>query len=53
MSLLGLYPGANGFPAVVQKPGESYAAKYQEVFKAWHAKSGDKFEIKKFVPTDK
>ncbi len=51
---LGLYPGSPNGPAQFQtKPGESYNAKYQEAFKAWHAKAGDKFDIKKFVPTDK
>jgi len=51
---LGLYPGSpNGLAQFQPKPGESYNAKYQEAFKAWHAKSGDKFEIKKFVPTEK
>ena len=52
-SMLGLHPGANGFPTFTPKPGESYGAKYQEVFKAWLAKSGDKFEIKRFVATGK
>ena len=50
---LGLYPGSpNGLAQIQTKPGESYNAKYQEAFKAWHAKAGDKFEIKKFVPKD-
>ncbi len=50
---LGLYPGSpNGLAQFQVKPGESYNAKYQEAFKAWHAKAGDKFDIKKFVPKD-
>ena len=50
---LGLYPGSpNGLAQFQVKPGESYNAKYQEAFKAWHAKIGDKFDIKKFVPKE-
>jgi len=52
-SMIGLYPGGNGIPQVVVKPGESYSAKYKEVVKAWYEKSGEKFEIKKFVAKDK
>ena len=48
---LGLYPGSpNGLPAFQVKPGENYNVKYAEAFKAWYAKSGDTFQIKKFVP---
>ena len=50
---LGLYPGSpNGLAQFQTKPGESYNAKYFEAFKAWHAKAGDKFDVKKFVPKD-
>jgi len=53
-SRLGLFPGSpNGLPAFQVKPGENYNVKYAEAFKAWYAKSGDTFEIKKFVPTGK
>ena len=48
-SMIGLYPGGNGVPQVLVKPGESYNAKWKEVVKAWFEKSGEKFEIKKFV----
>lgn len=51
--LLGLYPGANGIPQIIQKPGESYSAKYKEAIKVWYAKAGEKYEIKKFVPKEK
>ena len=50
VGMLGLYPGAQGIPAFQVKPGESYNAKYKEVVAAWYEKSGEKFEIKKFVP---
>ena len=53
-SLIGLYPGSpGGVPQIVQKPGESYNGKWKEAVKAWYEKSGEKFEIKKFVPKDK
>jgi hypothetical protein len=52
-SMIGLYPGGNGIPPIIQKPGESYNAKYKEAVKAWYEKSGEKFEIKKFVAKDK
>ena len=48
-SLIGLYPGGNGIPQVVQKPGESYNGKWKDAVKAWYEKSGEKFEIKKFA----
>jgi hypothetical protein len=48
-SMIGLYPGANGIPQIVQKPGESYSALYKQAVKTWYEKSGEKFEIKKFV----
>ncbi len=48
-SMIGLYPGGNGVPQVVVKPGESYNAKWKEVVKVWFEKSGEKYEIKKFV----
>jgi len=50
-SRLGLFPGSpSGIPAIQVKPGENYNVKYAEAFKAWYAASGDKFEIKKWVP---
>jgi hypothetical protein len=53
LSMIGLFPGSpNGLPRIQVKPGENYNAKYQEAFKAWYAASGDKFEIKKYVPKD-
>ena len=52
-SMLGLFPGSPNGPArVVVKPGENYAVKQAEAFKEWYAKSGDKYEIKRFVPKD-
>lgn len=47
--LLGLTPGVNGVGTFQQKPGESYNGKWKEAVKAWYEKSGEKFEIKKFV----
>lgn len=53
-SMLGLFPGSPNGPArVTVKPGENYQAKSAEAFKEWYAKSGDKYEIKRFVPKDK
>jgi len=53
IGMMGLYPGAQGVPAFQVKPGESYNAKYKEVIAAWYEKSGEKFEIKKFVAKEK
>lgn len=51
---IGLFPGSpKGVPQFQPKAGESYNAKYQEVYKAWYEKNADKFEIKKFVPIEK
>jgi hypothetical protein len=53
-SMLGLFPGSPNGPArIAIKPGENYAVKQAESFKEWYAKSGDKFEIKRYVPKDK
>ena len=52
-SMIGLNPGVNGIPQIQIKPGESYNAKMKEAIQAWHAKNGEKFEIKKFVAKDK
>lgn len=52
-SMLGLNPGVNGIPQIQIKPGESYNAKMKEAIQTWHAKNGEKFEIKKFVAKEK
>jgi len=52
-SMIGLNPGVNGIPQIQIKPGESYNAKMKEAIQAWHAKNGEKFEIKKFVTKDR
>ena len=52
-SMIGLNPGVNGIPQIQIKPGESYNAKMKEAIQAWHAKNGEKFEIKKFVAKEK
>ena len=52
-SLVGLYPGNNGVPQFVVKPGESYNGLWKETIKTWYEKNGAKFEIKKFVAKEK
>jgi len=54
-SMIGIYPGAHGIPQIQIKPGdtEGYSVKMKAAITAWYAKSGDKFEIKKFVAKDK
>ena len=52
-SLVGLYPGSNGVPQFVVKPGESYNNLWKETVKSWYEKNGAKFEIKKFVVKEK
>ncbi len=52
-SLAGLYPGNNGIPQFMVKPGESYNGLWKETIKTWYEKNGAKFEIKKFVAKEK
>lgn len=52
-SLAGLYPGSNGIPQFVVKPGESYNGLWKETIKTWYEKNGAKFEIKKLVAKEK
>jgi hypothetical protein len=46
---LGLLPGQYGIPDVRPADGEDALAVRQKAFKAWHAKFGGKFEVKKIV----
>jgi hypothetical protein len=46
---LGLLPGQYGIPDVQPAAGENPLAVRQKAFKAWHAKFGGKFEVKKVV----
>ncbi len=46
---LGLLPGQYGIPDVRPGTGEDALAARQKAFKAWHAKFGGKFEVKKIV----
>ena len=46
---LGLIPGQYAIPEVNPAEGESMAATRQAVFKAWHAKFGEKFTVKRLV----
>ena len=46
---LGLMPGNHGLPRVSPTDGEEPLAARQKAFKAWAAKFGDKFEVKKIT----
>lgn len=46
---LGLLPGQYGIPDVRAAAGENPLAVRQKAFRAWHAKFGGKFEVKKIV----